>query len=296
MAGDGLAAWREIIMFEELVETQPKSSSGTNRRNYFLVSSAVLFLSLTGALIFSLFAVDLNLDMNDLDMVVLVAPVDTAMPEKLPEIETAPKPQAKPQPGPAAAPRLTTRQSIVASVNESPREAPTSVSTVQNTSKARPADGFVQVGKFDVDGTPDGIAGRGPSGNGSGDGLGGLGDGTAVAKVEENADVPPPPARKEVPVAKKPLILSMGVINGKATSLPLPAISAAAKTANAAGTVSVHVLIDENGNVISANAVSGNILLRNASEIAAKIAKFSPTLLSGEPTKVSGIINYHFSS
>ncbi|HQZ95856.1 MAG TPA: energy transducer TonB [Pyrinomonadaceae bacterium] len=281
-------------MFEELVETQPHRSSGTNRKSYFLVSGAVLFFGLTGALIFSLFAVDLSLDMNDMDMVELVAPVDTTPPEKLPEPETAPKEQPKSQPGPSAAPRMTMRQAIVASLDESPREAPTAVSTVLNSEKARPTNGYVQIGKFDADGTPDGVAGRGPGGTGTGDGTGGLGDGTALAKVETN-DEPPPPVKKDPPAPKKPLVLSMGVVNGKATSLPKPDIPVAAKTANAAGTVSVQVLIDEKGNVISANAVSGNILLRSASESAAKIAKFSPTLLSGSPTKVSGIINYHFS-
>ena len=88
----------------------------------------------------------------------------------------------------------------------------------------------------------------------------------------------------------------MGVVNGFATSLPKPAIPAAAKIANAAGTVSVQVLIDENGNVISANAVSGNELLRASSVVAARNARFVPTKLSGTPVKVSGIINYHFSS
>lgn len=281
-------------MFEELVETQPHSSSGTNRKGYFIVSGLVLFVSLSVALVVSLFAVNLSLDMNDMDMVSLVAPVDTTPPEKLPEPEIAPKAQPKPQPGPAAAPRMTTRQSIVANLNESPREAPTAVSTVQSGEKARPTNGFVAVGKFDVDGSPDGVAGRGPGGTGSGDGEGGLGDGTAVAKVEVYNE-PPPPVKKDPPAPVKPIVLSLGVINGKATSLPKPAITAAAKTVNAGGTVSVHVMIDEKGNVITANAVSGHPLLRATSEAAARIAKFSPTLLSGAPTKVSGTINYHFS-
>ena len=282
-------------MFDELVETQPqRNSSGATRKSYFAVSAFVLVFGLFGALIFSLFAVDLNLDLNELDMVELVAPVETEQPVKLPEPEAAPKEQPKTQPGPSAAPRATMRQAIVASLDESPREAPTTVSTVQNTQKARPANGFVQIGKFDTDGTPDGVVGRGPGGNGTGDGTGGgLGDGTTVAKVETNDEPPPPPAKKTP--AAKPLVLSMGVVNGRATSLPKPDIPAAAKTVNAAGTVSVQVMIDEKGNVISANAVSGNILLRSSSEAAAKSAKFSPTLLSGEPTKVSGIINYHFS-
>jgi TonB family protein len=62
----------------------------------------------------------------------------------------------------------------------------------------------------------------------------------------------------------------------------------------ASGTVVVEVVIDENGKVISAQAVNGNTLLRDVSVQAAYRARFSPTKLSGQPVKVSGIINYNF--
>jgi protein TonB len=282
-------------MFEELGTTQSHSSANANRKSYFLVTTVVLGISLSAALVFSLFAVDLNLDMNDLDMVELVAPVDTTTPAKLPEIETAPKMEAKPKPGPAAAPRLATRTVNMARIDETPREAPTAVSTTQNTVKERPATGFVAIGKFDSDGGATGVAGRGPGGDGDGTGEGGLGDGTAVAKVEKEIEdaPPPPPVKKEAP--KKPVIVSLGVVNGRATSLPKPSIPAAAKVAKVGGTVAVRVLIDENGNVVSASAVSGNEMLRQASESAARSAKFTPTLLSGAPAKASGVINYNFS-
>lgn len=87
----------------------------------------------------------------------------------------------------------------------------------------------------------------------------------------------------------------MGVINGKATSLPKPIYSAAAKAVHASGQVSVKVVIDENGKVVSANAVSGHPLLKASAESAARNARFSPTLLSGSPIKISGTINYNFS-
>jgi protein TonB len=60
--------------------------------------------------------------------------------------------------------------------------------------------------------------------------------------------------------------------------------------------VNVQVLIDEKGHVISARAVSGHALLRNSAEAAARMARFSPTLLSGQPIRVSGIITYNFTS
>jgi protein TonB len=53
-------------------------------------------------------------------------------------------------------------------------------------------------------------------------------------------------------------------------------------------------LIDEKGNVLSATAISGHPLLRAAAVEAARGAKFSPTLLSGQPVKVSGVISYNF--
>jgi len=58
----------------------------------------------------------------------------------------------------------------------------------------------------------------------------------------------------------------------------------------------VQVVVDENGNVVSASAVSGHPLLRQSAEQSARQAKFSPTLLGGKPVKVSGIIVYNFVS
>jgi TonB family protein len=93
---------------------------------------------------------------------------------------------------------------------------------------------------------------------------------------------------------KPTIIRSIGVINGKATYLPKPAYSAAAIAVNAQGKVTVQVMIDEAGKVISANAISGHPLLKSAAEIAARQAKFSPTYLSNIPVKVTGVIVYNF--
>lgn len=88
--------------------------------------------------------------------------------------------------------------------------------------------------------------------------------------------------------------ISGGVLNGKATSFPKPAYPAAARAVKASGSVNVAVVIDEQGNVESANAVSGHPLLRAASVEAAKQAKFERTMLSGNPVKVTGILVYTF--
>jgi TonB family protein len=98
--------------------------------------------------------------------------------------------------------------------------------------------------------------------------------------------------RETLPIAGKPH--NGGVINGKAISLPKPEFPAAAKAVNASGAVNVQVLIDEAGNVVSAEAVSGHPLLRQAAEQAATAAKFKPTFLSGQAVKVNGVIVYNF--
>ena len=85
-----------------------------------------------------------------------------------------------------------------------------------------------------------------------------------------------------------------GVLNGKALALPKPAYPAIAKAAHASGTVRVQVVIDEEGNVSQARAIDGHPLLQAVSVAAARQAKFTATLLEGEPVKVTGVIEYNF--
>ena len=83
-------------------------------------------------------------------------------------------------------------------------------------------------------------------------------------------------------------------MNGRALALPKPEYPKIARSAHASGTVTVQVVIDEAGNVISAHAVGGHPLLQAVSVAAAREAKFSPTKLCGEPVKVAGVITYNF--
>jgi TonB family protein len=97
------------------------------------------------------------------------------------------------------------------------------------------------------------------------------------------------------PLIEKPkLPQSIGVVNGRATNLPKPPYPAAAVAMGIQGKVDVQVTIDEKGNVISAKAASGHIMLRDAAVNAAWKAKFTPTLLSKVPVKVTGVIVYNF--
>ena len=106
----------------------------------------------------------------------------------------------------------------------------------------------------------------------------------------EGVSPPPPPAGARTP----PKFISGGVLNGKAISLPEPVLSPAARAVKAGGTVIVQVMVDEDGKVISANAVSGHPLLKPAAVQAAYAARFTPTKLSGQAVKVAGVITYNF--
>ncbi len=88
--------------------------------------------------------------------------------------------------------------------------------------------------------------------------------------------------------------ISGGILNGKALKLPAPNYPEIAIRARTTGKVEVEVVIDLSGKVISAKASSGPSILRDAAERAALQAKFSPTLLTGQPVKVSGVITYSF--
>lgn len=84
------------------------------------------------------------------------------------------------------------------------------------------------------------------------------------------------------------------ILNGSATLLSKPNYPAAARAVRATGAVQVQVTIDEDGDVLTANAISGHPLLRRASEKAARESRFTYTILEGQPVKIKGVIVYNF--
>ncbi|HEX8293340.1 MAG TPA: energy transducer TonB [Pyrinomonadaceae bacterium] len=110
--------------------------------------------------------------------------------------------------------------------------------------------------------------------------------------VKADGDAPAPAATPARSGPLKPI--SGGVLNGKAIALPAPVYPELARRARATGVVEVEVVIDTTGKVISAKATGGPVMLRQAAEAAALLARFNPTLLSGQPMKVSGSIKYNF--
>ncbi|HKV36995.1 MAG TPA: tetratricopeptide repeat protein [Pyrinomonadaceae bacterium] len=85
------------------------------------------------------------------------------------------------------------------------------------------------------------------------------------------------------------------VLNGRALSLPKPEYSRTPAERGGAEVVVVKVEIDESGKVISAvDMCKGSPRVSAAAVAAAWKARFSPTLLRGQPVKVKGIIRYSF--
>ena|GEM_PF-447221 len=105
----------------------------------------------------------------------------------------------------------------------------------------------------------------------------------AANNQAQNAAQQTQPGQKRAPIAG-------GMLNGKAIYLPIPEVPAG----DATGVVLVQVLVDEQGAVVDAKAVSGPQHLQPAAVSAARLARFNPTLLMGEPVRVSGTLSYNF--
>jgi protein TonB len=267
-------------MLDQLVESKSHASEDTKRSGFLLTTFVVLSAILLSAYLYSLFAKDYGMGGADLSLETLVAP---------PVIEEAPEPEPEKQPEKQKDPNVDVRKEIIQAMFESPKEVP-KIQTTKQTIPARDPNRYTVKGDTNytaANALPADY--KGPvntSGTGSDSGqTGGGGDDDGGG----GAPPPPPPVKKEVPKQ-----ISGGVLKGKAISLPKPPYPPAAKAVRAGGSVSVQVLIDENGSVVSASAVSGHPLLRAAAAAAARGARFSPTKLSGQPVKVSGVITYNF--
>jgi TonB family protein len=112
--------------------------------------------------------------------------------------------------------------------------------------------------------------------------------------TEKNKDAGETPIKLPSSVNSDVQTVSGGVLNGKALSLPTPVYPPAARAVRASGAVNVQIFVNEKGEVTGASAVSGHPLLRMAAVQAARSTKFPPTLLSGKPVKVTGVLTFNF--
>jgi protein TonB len=105
-----------------------------------------------------------------------------------------------------------------------------------------------------------------------------------------------PDKAPDPPAVKPPATLHVAstILSGKAVNLPQPPYPRIAKDAGIHGSVSIQILVSEEGKVLSAQVVSGNPMLTFAARDAALRARFTPTILNGQAVKIQGIINYNF--
>lgn len=262
-------------MLDQLVESKNNSAENRRKSRFLLVTFAIAITAMLSSWTYSLFAKDFGMGGDDLSLTTLVAPVP------VPDEEPPPEPERKPQ---EERPQVATREELYSRLEDSFKIPDKADNTRQVVAIPKFGDFMKGQGNNDPAVPSRGAPGREVEGQGTGLGT---------------TPPPPPPEEEEAPPPKTtprpaPKTVSGGVLNGKATSLPKPPYPPAARAVRAAGAVSVQVLISESGSVISANAVSGHPLLRAAAEGAARGARFSPTLLSGQPVKVSGVITYNF--
>ena len=258
-------------MFDNLVESGSHKDDLSRKGSFLLGTVAIYAVIGISLLVAGILYAPAYLDAQDLELTTLVAPVP--VPQAQPDKPQEAKPQKQEQ-------NVDVRKELIANVAES-RIVPKEVSA--KASDIPP----VRKGVTTIQGSSDSNAAV-PIAAGPGTGLG---VGTGPTKVNIAEEPPPPPPPKPTP-PRAPI--SGGVLNGKAISLPKPVYPPIARQAHASGTVVVQVTIDENGNVISAHAVSGHPLLQAVAVQAARGARFSPTKLSGQPVKVTGVITYNF--
>ena len=256
-------------MFDNLVESSSHKDDISRKGSFILVTVAVYAVLGTAFFVAGIYWYDAHLENQNLDLITLVAPVPVPPQQKQPEKEDAPKPTKVEQ-------NVDVRRELIADVTRTelvPKEISAKASNVPPVRRGV----TTMIGSSNSD-----AAAPAPAGPG--------GAGIISAPTKVDVTEPPPPPAPTPPRAP----ISGGVLNGKAISLPKPAYPPIARQAHASGTVVVQVTIDENGNVISARAISGHPLLQAVSVGAARGARFSPTKLSGQPVKVTGVITYNF--
>jgi protein TonB len=266
-------------MFTNLIESDSHRQEFRRRSSFFLATVAAYALILSATGVASIYAYDAHLEAQTsaLELLSWVPPV-TRAPEVRPR-NNEPVRRSTPTNAPVDRNARVQERTVAIAPPTDPRIVPDHVGT--KASDVPPVTGAYRIGTKNVD--PPNFA---PSDSGCATCNG-------PAPLVRVDDTTPPP----VPVVVKPPTttrLPSSILISKAISLPQPAYPPLAKQIRIQGAVSVQILVDEQGKVVSAQAVSGHPMLLAASKEAALRARFTPTILSGQPVKVQGLITYNF--
>lgn len=269
-------------MFTHLIESGSHKRDLARKGRFFLGTLGVYGLLLMVLGVASVYAYNEQLGNQDLE-VTLVTPVRAAEIERNPEVAHVVRPSHTSGSGGTGAP---VRKEIIASTDS--HLIPKEIST---TPGPPPSPPHTELGDKETGSSVT----IGPPGDGS-DHTGTPPPGVVVPAATEPDPLPPPRVRPTPVAVKQPdkIRLPSTVISSKIIVKPAPAYPSIAKQTRVQGTVTVEILINEQGQVIAAQATNGHPLLRAAAQASAYQAKFSPTSVSGQPVKVSGVITYNF--
>lgn len=267
-------------MFKQLVESGSHRADLARRGSFFVGTLACYMLLLVMTGVASVYTYNAQLDNQNLELVALVTPAPLPA---APHADT---------PHPASAPQRSNvieRTELVDRLDRS-FKTPETVAVKPGSVPEMPKSGIVLLSNRNSGAE---VLGGGPV-NVPGTARGG-GPGEPRVVTDEGPDVAPPVKAAPTPTpVPKQIRLATSIISSKAISKPVPVYPIIARQAHASGVVTVEILVDEQGRVLSAQATSGHPLLREAARQAALQARFTPTQLNGQPVKVSGMINYNF--
>src|SRR5688572_30313724 len=213
-------------MFDKLIESNSAGAEFKPRRKFFMVSSVVVGIMFLSAVVFSLYAQDIDLGTDDFELSVLLAPIAADIPEPA---QPRQQPQQRDE---QSTSELPSRQALIARIDQQ-QPVPTSISTSPMTQATIPESGRFTLDPRGVD--SEGRGGSGLPGTGTPDGTSSAGSEIAVV-VPVKATEPPPIPKREL---KKPLTQTKGVVNGDAISLPKPPYPEIARKTGVTGIVSV---------------------------------------------------------
>jgi periplasmic protein TonB len=265
-------------MFTNLIESDSHRKEFKRRSSFFLATISAYALILSAAGVASIYAYDAHLEAQNTDITLLswVPPMKPVEPDR-------PQPTRR-TPASTNTGRISPQpvRPVLYESASNPHTPPSTISVAAQP--IPPAPPNTRIGNYVGDPVQ-------PPG-GSTACVACTGDGTTpVVRVNDDATPPPAPVVVKPPSTQK---VSQGVLIAKAISLPQPPYPQLAKQIRIQGLVTVQILVDEQGRVLTAQPVSGHPTLLAAAKEAALRARFTPTKLSGVAVKVQGVITYNF--
>jgi len=261
-------------MFTNLIESQSHVREFKRRSSFFLITVTAYAVILFAAGIVSVYAYDAQLEAqtSSLELLNWVPPIK-------PEPARDPQPARRP---PTSSNSRTASQSVRPVLYESP-SAPSKPPDTINVAPVLipPARRDSIQGNYVADPIGPAISPSCVVCTGTG----------ITPRVEVDNGTPPPTLTPPKPTLQR---VSSVVLSSKALSLPQPPYPIMAKQIGLHGAVSIQILVDEQGRVLSAQVVSGHPILSGPAREAALRARFTPTILNGQPVKIQGVITYNF--